>query len=68
MTITSTPTRASEPSKREEIYKEAMQQEMDDAVYIPIRNYEHLAVYNNDVKDFWLSPSNYLIIDETTVK
>ncbi|GKV70562.1 glutathione ABC transporter substrate-binding protein [Sporosarcina sp. NCCP-2716] len=56
-----------EPAKREEIYKEAMQKEMDDAVYVPIRNYEHLAVYNNDVKDFYLNPSNYLIINETTV-
>ncbi|WP_025785715.1 glutathione ABC transporter substrate-binding protein [Sporosarcina sp. D27] len=56
-----------DPSKREEIYEQAMQKEMDDAVYVPIRNYEHLAVYNNDVKDFYLNPSNYLIINETTV-
>ena len=42
--------------------------EMDDAVYIPIRNYEHLAVYNNEVKGFWLSASNYLMPNDTTVK
>lgn len=57
-----------DPNKREEIYKQAMQIEMDDAVYIPIRNYEHLAVYNNDVENFWLDASNYLILNEVTVK
>ncbi|WP_313892783.1 glutathione ABC transporter substrate-binding protein [Psychrobacillus sp.] len=55
-------------AKREEIYKEAMQIEMDDAVYVPIRNYEHLAVYNSDVENFWLDASNYLILNEVTVK
>lgn len=56
-----------DPGKREEIYEEVMQIEMDEAVYVPIRNYEHLAVYNNDVKDFYLNASNYLIINDTTV-
>ncbi len=54
--------------KRLEIYKTLMQIEMDDAVYIPIRNYEHLAVSNNDVKDYWLSASNYLMLNDATVK
>lgn len=57
-----------EPSKRQEIYKQAMQIEMDDAVYVPIRNYEHLAVYNNNVENFRLDASNYLILNEVTVK
>ncbi|WP_391207033.1 glutathione ABC transporter substrate-binding protein [Psychrobacillus sp. L4] len=57
-----------EPSKRQEIYKQAMQVEMDDAVYVPIRNYEHLAVYNNNVENFRLDASNYLILNEVTVK
>ncbi|WP_391119580.1 glutathione ABC transporter substrate-binding protein [Psychrobacillus sp. L3] len=57
-----------EPSKRQEIYKQAMQIEMDDAVYVPIRNYELLAVYNNNVKNFRLDASNYLILNEVTVK
>ncbi|MFF2753191.1 glutathione ABC transporter substrate-binding protein [Psychrobacillus sp. NPDC058041] len=57
-----------DPSKRQEIYKQAMQIEMDDAVYVPIRNYEHLAVYNNNVENFRLDASNYLILNEVTVK
>lgn len=57
-----------DPAKREKIYEDAMQIEMDDAVYIPIRNYEHLAVYSNNVKGFWLSPSNYLMLNDVTVK
>ncbi|MEK4484428.1 glutathione ABC transporter substrate-binding protein [Psychrobacillus sp. FSL H8-0484] len=57
-----------EPRKREEIYKEAMQIEMDDAVYVPIRNYELLAVYSNNVDNFWLDASNYLMLKDVTVK
>ena len=57
-----------DPSKREEIYKEAMQIEMDDAVYVPIRNYEHLAVYNPKVENFALDASNYLLLREVTIK
>jgi len=57
-----------DPKQREEIYKQAMQVEMDEAVYIPIRNYEHLAVYNNNVKNFYLDASNYLLLNEVTVK
>lgn len=57
-----------DPAKREEIYEKAMQIEMDDAVYIPIRNYELLAVYSDEVQGFWLSASNYLMLNDTTVK
>lgn len=57
-----------DPAKREEIYKEAMQIEIDDAVYVPIRNYEHLAVYNPDVENFALDASNYLLLNEVTIK
>ncbi|MGP4105955.1 glutathione ABC transporter substrate-binding protein [Virgibacillus sp. L01] len=59
-----------EPSdeKRKELYEKAQIIEMEDAVYIPIRNYEHLAVHGNNVQDFWLSPVNYLMINEATVE
>ncbi|WP_186670480.1 glutathione ABC transporter substrate-binding protein [Sporosarcina sp. BP05] len=57
-----------DPAKRLVIYEEAMQIEMDDAVYVPIRNYEHLAVYNNNVENFRLDASNYLIIQQAQVK
>ncbi|WP_404454771.1 glutathione ABC transporter substrate-binding protein [Virgibacillus necropolis] len=54
--------------KREELYEKAMKIEMEDAVYIPIRNYQHLAVYNNNVEDFKISPVSYIMIDNATVK
>ena len=54
--------------KRLDIYEKVQLIEMEDAAYVPIRNYEHLALYNNDVQGFWLSPVNYLMLNETTVK
>src|SRR5699024_5260058 len=53
--------------ERMKIYKETQLIEMEDAVYVPIRNYEHLAVSNDDIDNFWLSPVNYLMINEATV-
>jgi peptide/nickel transport system substrate-binding protein len=57
-----------DPEVRKKIYEEAMTIEMEEAVYIPIRNYEHLAVYNNEVKDFWLSAANYLMVNGATIE
>ncbi|WP_205173497.1 glutathione ABC transporter substrate-binding protein [Bacillus pakistanensis] len=56
------------PEVRKQLYEEAMTIEMEEAVYIPIRNYEHLAVYNNDVKNFWLNAVNYLMVNEATIE
>ncbi len=52
----------SDQATRNDIYKKAMQLELDEAVYIPVRNYEHLAVYSNGVKGFWLDASNYTML------
>ena len=51
-----------DPAERLAIYEKAMQIEMIDAVYVPIRNYEHLAVYNNNVENLRLDASNYLLL------
>lgn len=53
--------------KRNELYKTAMQIELDEAVYIPIRNFEHLAIYNNNIKNFWLDASNYTMIRDVEI-
>lgn len=53
--------------KRAELYEQAMTIELDEAVYIPVRNYEHLAVYNNNVKNFWLDASNYTMIADVEI-
>lgn len=52
----------SDQATRNDIYKKAMQLELDEAVYIPVRNYEHIAVYSNTVKGFWLDASNYTML------
>ncbi|WP_028401360.1 glutathione ABC transporter substrate-binding protein [Ectobacillus panaciterrae] len=60
--------REQDEKKRQKLYEEVMQLEMQDAVYIPIRVYEHLAVSNKSVDNFWLSPVNYLMINEAVLK
>lgn len=50
-------------NKRLEIYEELAQIEIDDAVYVPIRNYEHMAVHNESVSGYWLNAANYLMLD-----
>ncbi|WP_339149375.1 MULTISPECIES: glutathione ABC transporter substrate-binding protein [unclassified Sutcliffiella] len=54
--------------KRKELYEKAMQIQMDDAVYVPIRNYEHLAVYTKGVEGIWLNASNYIMLNDVTIK
>jgi peptide/nickel transport system substrate-binding protein len=53
---------------RLKLYEEVMQKEIDDAVYVPIRNYEHLAAYSKNVSGFWLNAANYLMIDDVVIK
>jgi peptide/nickel transport system substrate-binding protein len=53
--------------KRKQIYENVMQMEIDDAVYVPIRNYEHMAVNNKSVSGYWLNASNYLMIDDVEI-
>lgn len=54
--------------KRKVLYEKAMQIQMDDAVYVPIRNYEHLAVYTKGVEGIWLNASNYIMLNDVTIK
>lgn len=59
----------SDDQKRLEIYEQTQKIELEeDAVYVPIRNSEQLAVSNDNVQNFWLSPTNYIMINETTVE
>ncbi|WP_316570720.1 glutathione ABC transporter substrate-binding protein [Neobacillus sp. YIM B06451] len=55
-------------TKRLDIYEKVMQKEIDDAVYIPIRNYEHMAVHSKNVSGYWLNAANYLMIDDVVIK
>lgn len=60
--------RETDEKTRLKLYEEVMQKEIDDAVYIPIRNYEYLAVSNKNVSGYWLNASNYLMIDDVVIK
>lgn len=52
---------------RKAMYEQALQIELDEAVYVPIRNYEHLAVSNKNVSGYWLNASNYLMIEDVKI-
>ncbi|WP_274308204.1 hypothetical protein [Solibacillus daqui] len=39
-----------------------MKIELEEAVYIPVLNYEHFGVYSNKVKNFWIDASNFTMI------
>ncbi|MFY0804532.1 glutathione ABC transporter substrate-binding protein [Peribacillus frigoritolerans] len=58
----------SDGDKRKELYSKAQAIEREEVPYVPIRNYEHLAVYGGTVKGLWLNPANYLMLDDVTVK
>ncbi|WP_354669984.1 glutathione ABC transporter substrate-binding protein [Paenibacillus sp. BSR1-1] len=60
--------RESDEKKRLKLYEEVMQKEIDDAVYVPIRNYEHIAAYSKNVSGFWLNAASYLMIDDVVIK
>nr|WP_223588666.1 glutathione ABC transporter substrate-binding protein [Neobacillus bataviensis] len=60
--------RETDEKKRLKLYEEVMQKEIDDAVYVPIRNYEHIAAYSKNVSGFWLNAASYLMIDDVVIK
>ncbi|MDI2587798.1 glutathione ABC transporter substrate-binding protein [Psychrobacillus sp. NEAU-3TGS] len=53
--------------ERKALYEKVLQIELDEAVYVPIRNYEHLAVSNKNVSGYWLNASNYLMIENVKI-
>lgn len=61
--------RETDEAKRKQLYEQAMKKELEeDAVYVPIRNYEHIAAYSKNIDGFWLNPASYLMIDDVTIK
>ncbi|MUV36791.1 Periplasmic murein peptide-binding protein [Lentibacillus sp. JNUCC-1] len=57
----------SDQEKRDKIYEKTQQIELEDAVYVPIRNYEQLAAANEAVQNFKVTPVGYLDINEATL-
>lgn len=57
-----------DPAKRLEIYEKTQMIETEEAVYIPIRTHEHLALYNNNVEGLWVNPVSYLMLNDVEIK
>jgi peptide/nickel transport system substrate-binding protein len=55
-------------NKRIELYAQAQELEMADAVYIPVRVIENLAAVAKNVNGFSISPSGYLEINDVSIK
>lgn len=55
-------------NKRLALYEELAQIELDEAVYVPIRNYEHMAANNESVSGYWLNAANYLMINDVEIE
>ncbi|WP_432355857.1 glutathione ABC transporter substrate-binding protein [Sporosarcina sp. A2] len=58
----------SDSEKRLEMYAKAQEIQMEDAVYIPVRIIENVAVISKDVSGFAISPSGYLEINNVSIK
>lgn len=58
----------SDSEKRLEMYAKAQEIEMEDAVYIPVRIIENVAVISKDVSGFEISPSGYLELNNVSIK
>ncbi|WP_409178815.1 glutathione ABC transporter substrate-binding protein [Brevibacillus fortis] len=55
------------PAKRLAIYAKAQEVELQDALVVPIRNLENLAVISNQIQGFSISPAGYLNIDQVVI-
>lgn len=58
----------SDLEKRKQIYAEAQELEMKDAVFIPVRVIENVAAISKNVDGFEISPAGYLEINDVTIK
>lgn len=54
--------------KRKEIYAQLQEIELQDAPLIPIRTLEYVVVTSDNVRDFWLNPINYLMIENVSLQ
>ncbi|WP_313892775.1 glutathione ABC transporter substrate-binding protein [Psychrobacillus sp.] len=52
---------------RKEIYAKTQQMELDEAIYVPIRSYENLAVYHSSVNGIKLNPIGYLTLTDIEI-
>ena len=58
----------SDPEKRIQIYAEAQELEMQDAVYVPVRVIENVAAVSKKIDGFRISAAGYLEINDVSIK
>ncbi|MBM7570043.1 glutathione ABC transporter substrate-binding protein [Aquibacillus albus] len=54
--------------KRIEIYEEIQDIEIEEAVFVPVHYLENTAAIGKNVKGLYMSPSNYLMINDVSIK
>ncbi len=57
-----------DPEKRIQIYAEAQELEMQDAVYVPVRVIENVAAVSKKIEGFRISAAGYLEINDVRIK
>jgi peptide/nickel transport system substrate-binding protein len=57
-----------DPNRRKEIYAKAQELEMENALLVPIRNLENLAVVSKNIQGFSISPAGYLMIHNVAIE
>ncbi|WP_442596544.1 glutathione ABC transporter substrate-binding protein [Neobacillus sp. D3-1R] len=57
-----------DPNKRQEIYNEAQEIEMEDAPMVFLRNDENLMAAGKNVNGFWIHPAGIYMINDVTIK
>lgn len=55
-------------AKRLAIYARAQEMELEDALLVPLRNLENLAVVHNSIEGFSMSPAGYLMLNQVTIQ
>jgi peptide/nickel transport system substrate-binding protein len=58
----------SDQEKRKQIYTEAQELEMKDAVFIPVRVIENVAAVSKNVDGFRISAAGYLELNDVSIK
>ncbi|MGG7622053.1 glutathione ABC transporter substrate-binding protein [Bacillus coreaensis] len=57
-----------DPTERKEVYHQLQTIELEDALYVPIRNIENLAATSKDVGGVVMTPSGYLKLMDVTIR
>ncbi|WP_078381986.1 glutathione ABC transporter substrate-binding protein [Sutcliffiella halmapala] len=60
--------REMDQDKRIDLYAQAQEIQMEDALYIPVRVIENMAATSKDITGFYINPSGYLEVNEVSIR